>query len=58
MIEIEKRKKQRANEVRKMGKSVANLDFMTSLSIELQCLNSEMILQRLARDRPLEVSDI
>ena len=33
MIEIEKKKKQRANELRKIGKSVANLDFMTSLSI-------------------------
>ena len=38
--------------------SIANLDLMTSLSIELQRLNSEMILQRLLRDDTLVVSDI
>ena len=56
MKELEQRKKQRANSLSK-SIPVANLDLMTSLSIELQRLNSEMILQRLPRDQTLEVQD-
>ena len=42
MIEVDKRKKQRTNELMRESSSIANLDLMTSLSIELQRLNSEI----------------
>ena len=58
LVEVEKKKKQRANELTNASSSIANIDLMTSLSIELQRLNSEMILQRLSRDRALIVSDL
>eukprot|EP00495_Collosphaeridae_sp_1-RS-2012_P004772 TRINITY_DN4067_c0_g1_i1.p1 TRINITY_DN4067_c0_g1~~TRINITY_DN4067_c0_g1_i1.p1 ORF type:complete len:176 (+),score=16.66 TRINITY_DN4067_c0_g1_i1:31-528(+) len=57
MKELEERKKQRACSLTQ-STPVANLDLMTSLSIELQRLNSEMILQRLPRDQTLEVRDL
>ena len=57
MIEIESRKLQRSCRTTRAPKSISNLDLMTALSIELQRLNSEMILQRLPTDEALEVQD-
>ena len=58
MIELEKRRKQRSCELSKTPISISNLDLMTSLSIELQRLNAEMILQRQPRDERLAVRDL
>ena len=57
LCEVDRRKKQRSNIISKGAPSVANLDLMTTLSIELQRLNAEMILQRLPRDEILRVAD-
>ena len=57
MIEIQKRKIQRRCGTTKAPSSISNLDLMTTLSIELQRLNSEMILQRLPQDEALEVQE-
>ena len=57
MKEVEKRKKQRSCSLSQPPISVANLDLMTSLSLQLQRLNSEMGLQRLPKDQTLEVKD-
>ena len=57
MIELEKRKLQRSCTLTDTPTSIANLNLMTSLSIELQRLNSEMSLQRLPSDKALEVND-
>ena len=58
MIKLEKRRKQRSCELSKTPISISNLDLMTSLSIELQRLNAEMILQRQPRDERLAVKDL
>ena len=57
MIEVEKKIHRRSFDLSGCPVSVANLNLMTSLSIELQRLNSEMILQRHPRDKALEVKD-
>ena len=58
IIEIERKKRQRSCNLSKACKSVANLSLMISLSLQLQRLNSAMILQRLPREQVLEVKDI
>ena len=58
IIEIEEKKRQRSCSLSKACKSVANLRLMISPSLQLQRLNSAMILQRLPREQVLEVKDI
>ena len=53
MLGLEKKKRQRSCEIAKAQISIANLDLMTFLSIELQRLNSGMILQRTPREVPM-----
>ena len=57
MLEVQKRKRQKACKLEPPPSSIANVDLMTTLSIELQRLNSEMILQRQPTDAALEVHD-
>ena len=58
IIEIEEKKRQRSCNLSKACKSVANLSLMISLSLQLQRLNSAMILQRLPMEQVLVVKDI
>ena len=58
MLEIQKRKREKSCELGQAPTSTANVDLMTTLSIELQRLNSEMILQRQPTNKALEVQDI
>ena len=57
MLEVQKRKRQKACKLEAPPSSIANVELMTTLSIELQRLNSEMILQRQPTDAALEVHD-
>ena len=57
MIELERRKLQRSCGTSKAPQSISNLELATTLSIELQRLNSGMILQRLPHDEALEVKE-
>ena len=58
LLELERRKMQGACSIGKAPKSIANLDLLIALSIELQRLNSEMILQRQPTNEALEVRDL
>ena len=58
MLELEKQKMQGPCSVGKPPKEIGNLDLMFTLSIELQRVNTEMILQRQPTDEALEVRDL
>ena len=58
IIEIGEKKRQRSCSLSKACKSVANLSLIISLSLQPQRLNSAMFLQRLPREKILEVKDI
>ena len=58
VIETGEKKRQRSCSLSKACKSVANLSLIISLSLQPQRLNSAMFLQRLPREKILEVKDI
>ena len=58
MLELEKQKMQGPCSVGKPPKEIGNLDLMFTMSIELQRMNTEMILQRQPTDEALEVRDL
>ena len=57
ILQAEKLIRQKFCDMGEAPTSVANISLMTSLSIELQRFNSEMILQRQPLDKALEVSE-
>ena len=58
LVELEEKRRERSCDLSKNPISIANLELMASISIELQRLNAEMILQRMPREVPLGVKDL